>query len=144
VEWPHERLRWPDTVACKAFGAAEAQPLRQEGLIAVENLQQDLLVVAGEVHQASPGRPIGPKPFDNLGGFRTAIDQVAEEDDDPLRRSAGTGVGLHLLQQISQQIVAAMDVADRVQPESRRDHCRAARPRAPEHLLHRLYSSSSR
>ncbi len=80
---------------------------------------------------------IAPEPLDDLSRLRSAIDQVAEEDDAGARLATGAVVGLDPEQKLVEQIKPSMDVADRVGAMPTRGRGPATtsdKASAPDHL----------
>ena len=72
-------------------------------------------MIAGEEDQPGALRLVGLQPLDDLCRRRAAIDEVAKEDDDALRRGSPGRILLDPGEQLAKQIVPAMDVADRIE-----------------------------
>ena len=72
------------TVALKALSPAKAKPAGHKRRLATNDPKQDLLMIAKEEDLLSAGRRIGAKPLDHLRRMRTAVDQVAKENEQRL------------------------------------------------------------
>jgi hypothetical protein len=76
--------------------------------------------VAGKENDSRPIRTIGSKPLDDLCRRRAPIDEIAKKDDDPLRCSTGSAIGVDLGKQVAEKIVPSVNVANRIKPVSAR------------------------
>ncbi len=82
-------------------------------------------MVAADEHRPHAMRAVGAKPLDDLGRSGTAVDEIAEKDNDIVGPIPALDVGLDPRQRIVDQIQPAMNVADRIDAIARR-HARLA------------------
>jgi len=79
-----------------------------------EEVEKHLFVVATQADHVRVRRREMPDPFDDAGGFRPAVDVVAEMDHVVRRRRLGREVGADSFVHFGEKVVASMHVADRI------------------------------
>src|SRR4029078_1109074 len=77
-----------DAVAGEAFGPAEPAPFRDQVRLSAQNPEQDFLVIAEEEDRPRARVLVGAQTLDDLCRIGTAIDQIADENDEELARRA--------------------------------------------------------
>ena len=106
----------PPTEAEWEFAARGGLAVDQRGIFARRGVAR----IAGDVHRLMVAEQEGglecarlprPQPFDDPGGVRAAIDQVAEKDDVAGRAVGRPRVALDRLDQFVEQVETAMHVA---------------------------------
>ena len=135
-----DQFLFGQAVAQHGFAAADAiEKARGFPARIFQRLQKHFLMIA---HQEAhiPARLLQlHRALDHLTGTRSAIDEIAEQDQRGLRRRACAIVRRDLLQQMIEQIGPAMDIADRVNALSFRDgrrRCARQASRSFEKLQH--------
>ena len=113
------KARCAQAIATSAFRPAEAQPVGDQPALAFKNAEQHLFMIAGEIFGSNADRAIGTQALDNRRRPGPAIDQVAEEDDRRFPHRMLGEIAFDLAQQIVQQIVSSMDIADRIDADPR-------------------------
>lgn len=73
-------------------------------------------MIATEEDRLGINRIVRAQPLDDLGGRRSAVDQVAKKYDEVARWTPPRNVAFNLAEQLFQQVEPAMDVADRIDP----------------------------
>ena len=99
------------SIALEALGAAETQPTRDQRGIPVENAEQHLFMIAEQEYGLNAVAAIGPQPRDHLSRAGSAIDQIAEEDEQDLAPRPSGDLAVDLGQQPFEQVEPAVDVA---------------------------------
>ena len=102
----------------------------------VEKLPERQLVIALQEDAFETGCEIAGQPVDHGPGLQPAIDVIPQKNQDLARpRRGGGGIGLDQAQKRGQQIVAAVNIADRIDPHAvrrARHHGRRAAEHAPQ------------
>ena len=101
-------------------------------------------MVAGKEDEPGSGRSVSPQAFDNLLRGRAAIDQVAKEDQDAVRRAALPRILFDPAKQLRQQVITAVDISNRLKAVSGRKLGLAGQRRVAEQPGKRLHRSASR
>ena len=109
-----------DSVALQTFQAAEPQPAGDHTAVAIDDAQQDFLVIAEDENRPNAGAVVGSKAFDDLSRAGAPVDEVADEDEQRLGYRAVLKIGVDFRQQIFEKIMAAVNVSDHVCPISSR------------------------
>jgi hypothetical protein len=107
-------LRSIDAVAFEAFLATERAPFRDQVRFPGEDSKKHFLVVAEQEHGFYRGPPIGAQAFDDLCRIRTAIDQVADEDEEHLARGTAANVVVDLVERLVEKVESTMNVPHRI------------------------------
>src|SRR6187399_922107 len=91
-------------------------------------------MIAGEEIGLQPAVTVGAKPFDHAPGVRSAVDQVAQEDQQRLASGTALSVLFNHREDLVEQIEPAMDIADRIGPKTTRSaRLRGRTGSLPEH-----------
>jgi hypothetical protein len=99
----------------------------------IEDTQHHILVVAEEADPLVRGPPTKDQPLYDIARLRTAVDVVAQENLDAALRRRPLHVATYVGVKRLEQVVAAVDVADRIDPQAcreawRRPRCLASEP----------------
>ena len=113
----HPRARI-NAVGCKRLHAADLQPWTETGRIAKEALHQ-ALVVAAQANGAIFDQP-DCQHIDHGLRIRAAVDVVAQIDLNGMRDRSALQVVIDACKDFSQQVGAAVDIADRIDANVRR------------------------
>ena len=108
-----------DTVAVQGGKAAELEPAGSHGGIGQEFLECRFMVAA-QMHGAEGGGRAADHDVDHLAGMQPAVHVIAEIYQIVDRSGRRFGILGHHVEQAHQQIRAAMDVTDRVDPDASR------------------------
>jgi len=83
----------------------------------VQKLQQRLLMVSLEEHAFESRHRIIAQTVEHLPGLKPAIDIIAEENHNGAGGGLSAGIRAHLIEKRAQQVVAAVNIADRIEAE---------------------------
>ncbi len=117
LERPRRRMRRVDAVARQRLPAAIGEPVGTDRDID-EEAQHEVLVVALEVDRFESGGRRLQEQVDDLARLGAAVDVIAEIDHDVARRRPVLGVGRDHGVQKREQVGAAVDVADGIEPRA--------------------------
>lgn len=127
-----EKVHCIDAIACQAFFAAEAKPLGKQLFFPVQQPKQHLFMVPRKNDRLETGERPGADPLDHFARLRPAVDQVAKKDKNgPDVPTPPPVIRLDLPKQAVQQVMAAVDVPDRIGPPAVRAAPDRELPRAP-------------
>lgn len=70
-----------DTVALEALKATKLKPARHQFGFAVDNPQEDFLVIAEQEYRLDAQSPVIAQALDHLGRTWTSIDEIADEHE---------------------------------------------------------------
>ena len=101
-----------EAIAAQAFAAAELEPMPHQPALPGEQAQQHFLMIAGDERGLDARAGVGAQALDNLVRGRTAVDQVAEKDEQRAGWPARIIIAFDIGQQAVEQVDAAVDVAD--------------------------------
>ena len=110
------------SITLKALGPAKQSPFRDQFGFSCKNSQKNLFMISKEKDCSNAALSIGSEPFDDLSRTWPAVDQITDENEkNPARRSSGD-VGMDFIQELLEQVEAAMDVANSIgSPPARTD-----------------------
>lgn len=125
--WLADQVASINAIAFGRFIPTVMQPGRKQVRFPAQPPDERFLMVAFDEMMMARGRRTCPQVFDDGAGFRSPIDQVAEKDHMALRLVAAVIMAFDHLEQVEQQVMPPVNVADRVEPFTRRSSRRAPR-----------------
>ena len=101
-----------DAVAHDRLTSADPAEHAQRLGLALQRFEEDLFVIAEQEARVRPVQRQTTQRLDHGGGGGAAIDEVAQEDQRRLRRTARGVIGRDIDKQLVEQVRAAVNVAD--------------------------------
>ena len=102
------------SIAFQALRAAKPKPACQMFNFAGENAQQHFLVITEQKDWLDVLLLVGPQPFHDLSGAGSAIDEVAEENQQDFPRRLSVDLGMDVVEQPIDQVQTTVDIAHNV------------------------------